>query len=254
MRPHRRCAQFAVPAAVAVAAVLLAPLGVSAAAGASVSIVDSPPAATCSGYSYCFDPASVHVDAGGTVTWTSNSKVPHTVSADDGSFGSGDLGATQTFQHTFATSGTYTYHCNIHSFMHGTVVVGSGSAPPPTSPPAPPPTVNPRATNAPTAAPTATPRNTAAPSTPTLAPPSPTPATAAVSPTPAPLADAGGAPTASPTPGGGALPAAGTASTGGSGGGGSAAGPVLGAVAAVLAAASTALVLHRRRRSFTKIR
>src|SRR5579875_243718 len=39
-----------------------------------------------------------------------------------------------TFSFTFTTPGTYTYHCTIHPFMHGTVVVASGAA---TSTPAP---------------------------------------------------------------------------------------------------------------------
>jgi plastocyanin len=30
-----------------------------------------------------------------------------------------------TFTTTFTTPGTFAYHCNIHPFMHGTVIVTS---------------------------------------------------------------------------------------------------------------------------------
>ena len=128
MRPHRRCARRAAPTvavAVALAAVLLAPLRASAATTASVSIADSPPSSACAGNPYCFDPGTVHVDPGGTVTWTSSSKVPHTVTADDGSWSSGstDLAFGQSYSRTFSQAGTFTYHCEYHPYMHGVIVV-----------------------------------------------------------------------------------------------------------------------------------
>jgi plastocyanin len=50
--------------------------------------------------------------------------VPHHIKSDDGtSFNSGELEAGQTYQVTFTTPGTYTYHCEIHPTMTGTVVV-----------------------------------------------------------------------------------------------------------------------------------
>ena len=41
---------------------------------------------------------------------------------------SGNIAAAAVFQHTFATAGSFPYHCNFHSVMTGTVVV-SASAP-----------------------------------------------------------------------------------------------------------------------------
>ena len=70
-----------------------------------------------------FNPASVTVPSGSTVTWTNNDTTAHTVTFDDGSADSGALDPRATFDHTFATAGTFAYHCNIHSFMHGTVTV-----------------------------------------------------------------------------------------------------------------------------------
>jgi len=72
---------------------------------------------------FAFAPASITVKVGTTVTWTNQDSAPHTVTADDGSFTSGDLATGATFSQTFAKAGTYPYHCNFHSSMKGTVTV-----------------------------------------------------------------------------------------------------------------------------------
>jgi plastocyanin len=76
---------------------------------------------------YSFSPASVTIKAGTKVTWTNNSVAPHTVTSDTGApaaFDSGTVSASGgTFSFTFTTPGTYTYHCNFHAYMQGTVVV-----------------------------------------------------------------------------------------------------------------------------------
>jgi plastocyanin len=75
-----------------------------------------------------FTPATLNVDVGRTVTWIWDpGGVDHNVTFDDGSPGS----ATQSsgnFQRTFATAGSFAYHCTIHgaAVMHGVVNVGSG--------------------------------------------------------------------------------------------------------------------------------
>jgi plastocyanin len=70
-----------------------------------------------------FSPTSITVARGTTVTWTNLDSVAHTVTADDGSWGSGTLGHGATYSHVFTSPGTYTYHCAIHPFMTGTVMV-----------------------------------------------------------------------------------------------------------------------------------
>ncbi|MGD0115951.1 MAG: cupredoxin family copper-binding protein [Dehalococcoidia bacterium] len=77
---------------------------------------------------FAFSPPSVTIQVGGTVTWTNNGPSAHTATADDGSFDSGSLAAGKTFQHTFQTAGTFSYHCTIHPFMTAEVVVQSGSS------------------------------------------------------------------------------------------------------------------------------
>ena len=61
-----------------------------------------------------FDPASVSVKVGGSVTWTNTGATAHTVTADDGSFDSKSLASGATFSQTFAKAGTFAYHCAIH--------------------------------------------------------------------------------------------------------------------------------------------
>jgi plastocyanin len=72
---------------------------------------------------FAFNPSSITVSVGTTVTWTNNDSVTHTVTSDTGAFSSGNLNPGQTFSHTFNQAGTFAYHCSIHTSMHGTVVV-----------------------------------------------------------------------------------------------------------------------------------
>jgi plastocyanin len=74
-----------------------------------------------------FDPASLTVKVGSTVTWNNSSGIAHTVTSDAGSALTFDGGvdAGQSFSFTFTKPGTYKYHCSIHATMHGTIVVTS---------------------------------------------------------------------------------------------------------------------------------
>jgi plastocyanin len=70
-----------------------------------------------------FEPERIELLVGETVTWTNLDSVTHTVTADDGSFDSGDLGSDGTFSLTFDSAGRTAYHCAIHRFMTGEVDV-----------------------------------------------------------------------------------------------------------------------------------
>lgn len=70
-----------------------------------------------------FSVPSIQVSAGTTVTWTwASNAVEHNVTFNDGPT-SGNRGANATFTRTFASAGTFSYHCTIHSGMNGTVTV-----------------------------------------------------------------------------------------------------------------------------------
>jgi len=72
---------------------------------------------------FMFMPGSLTVPVGTTVTWKFDDSTAHTVSADDNSFASSPMANGQTFTHTFSTAGTVAYHCSIHPFMKGTIIV-----------------------------------------------------------------------------------------------------------------------------------
>lgn len=70
-----------------------------------------------------FAPDTLTVSVGDEVTWTDIDGIDHTVTADDGAFDSGTLGDGEDFSFTFDEAGEFTYHCEIHSSMTGTVTV-----------------------------------------------------------------------------------------------------------------------------------
>jgi plastocyanin len=73
--------------------------------------------------SFAFEPASLTVDAGTTVTVSNDDAAAHTWTADDGAFEVEDLSPGDTGTHTFDDTGSFAYHCEIHPSMKGTVVV-----------------------------------------------------------------------------------------------------------------------------------
>jgi plastocyanin len=70
---------------------------------------------------FAFDPGTLNVAVGTTVTWTNNDAAAHTVVFAD--FQSGSMAKGDTYQHKFDTAGTYAYVCGVHASMKGTVIV-----------------------------------------------------------------------------------------------------------------------------------
>jgi plastocyanin len=70
-----------------------------------------------------FDPETITIKAGSTVTWTNQDSVAHTVVAQDGSWKSESLAKGTSFSYTFDKPGTYAYICSIHPTMKGTIIV-----------------------------------------------------------------------------------------------------------------------------------
>ena len=60
---------------------------------------------------------------GGTVTVTNNDSTTHTWTANDGLFDSSGLSPGESFEFTFDEAGTYTFFCNIHPNMTGSITV-----------------------------------------------------------------------------------------------------------------------------------
>jgi Plastocyanin len=73
---------------------------------------------------FAFAPVSIKVKKGETVTWTNKDSSPHTVTGTDGAkMDSGTLDQGKTYSFTFDEAGTFTYKCDFHPSMTGTVVV-----------------------------------------------------------------------------------------------------------------------------------
>lgn len=68
-----------------------------------------------------FSPASVTVMETGSILWVNNDGVVHTVTADNGSFDSGDIQPGSSYGKTFTTIGPHPYHCKYHLEMTGLV-------------------------------------------------------------------------------------------------------------------------------------
>jgi|SRR5215212_233102 plastocyanin len=80
-----------------------------------------------------YDPNSVKVKSGDTVTWTNDDSQIHTVTSGTDSsdpntgkeFDSSMLSQNQTFSHKFTTAGEFPYFCQLHPTMVGKVIVVS---------------------------------------------------------------------------------------------------------------------------------
>lgn len=85
-----------------------------------------------------FIPTVLTVTRGATVTWTNDDQTAHTITSDDfpnpdfatptqtpppGAFTSLPLSPGKSFSHRFDNAGTFHYHCQIHTYLKGTVIV-----------------------------------------------------------------------------------------------------------------------------------
>lgn len=87
-----------------------------------------------------YAPASLTVEENTTVIWTNYDEVAHTVTGTGGLFDSGRIEQNETFNYTFADTGTYPYGCTLNASTRrtpmqgivivvpeGTMVEGSGN-------------------------------------------------------------------------------------------------------------------------------
>jgi plastocyanin len=72
---------------------------------------------------FAYNPDPVTIEEGGKVIWINRDSVPHTATAEDGSFDTGTLEEGKLKSEAFKQPGTYKYICSIHPQMHGTVEV-----------------------------------------------------------------------------------------------------------------------------------
>jgi plastocyanin len=72
---------------------------------------------------FSFQPGTLTVKAGTTVTWVNHDDEPHTVSENNKTFKSGALDTDGKFSYKFTSPGTYSYFCSIHPRMKGQIIV-----------------------------------------------------------------------------------------------------------------------------------
>jgi len=91
----------------------------------SVKANDQPRAATAGVKidNFSFEPQTLTVTVGTTVTWTNRDDIPHTSVSTEGVFKSKVMDTDETFSYRFTKAGTYPYYCTIHPKMTGKVVV-----------------------------------------------------------------------------------------------------------------------------------
>ncbi len=90
--------------------------------GNSVSIV---PRAADPNNDQSFVPQFISMPIESTVSWTNDDSIQHTITSDEeGLFASGPISPGETFDNTFDTPGEFGYHCSIHPWMTGRVMVG----------------------------------------------------------------------------------------------------------------------------------
>jgi len=113
-RSRRRGRQLGLMAAAAFAGLAL---GVRAATASGAA------AAEIRIHDFRFDPPTLSVPVGATVTWVNHDEELHTVTSAEGLFTSPGLDGDQRFSHRFEKPGTYQYRCALHPQMQGTIVV-----------------------------------------------------------------------------------------------------------------------------------
>lgn len=117
----------------AVVLAAIVPVVAAVAAVVTLTATDAPSAPSAAGgraggdaiviRNFTFEPAPLVVKAGTTVVVTNADDTRHSVTADKGSFDTGDLDGGGRGNVVLDRPGTYAYHCDIHDYMKGTIEV-----------------------------------------------------------------------------------------------------------------------------------
>ncbi len=109
-----------IAAAIALVMVLLAS---QAAPAAGPAPAQSSASKTVTIDNFEFMPGKLQVSKGTRVVFANTSGTTHTAT-DKGAFDTGRIKAGKSVAVRFQQKGTFSYHCKIHPFMHGKIVVG----------------------------------------------------------------------------------------------------------------------------------
>jgi plastocyanin len=70
-----------------------------------------------------FRPATITIARGTVVKWRNRGENTHTTTSNGGIWDSGNLSPGESFRRRFRQEGTFSYHCEIHISMTGTITV-----------------------------------------------------------------------------------------------------------------------------------
>lgn len=110
-------------------AAALAALALTVLAGACGSDSDGDPGAAAGGdvltiENFAFSPEPLAVPVGTVVRVVNEDDAPHTATADDMSFDTGELARGESAEITLSAAGELSYQCDIHDYMRGVIRVG----------------------------------------------------------------------------------------------------------------------------------
>lgn len=72
---------------------------------------------------YSYTPATITVKTGTKVTFTNHDQTAHTATSSTPGFDTGTVKPGHSATVDLTKPGTYTYYCQFHAFMRGTIVV-----------------------------------------------------------------------------------------------------------------------------------
>ena len=108
--------------ALAVLAFGLALIGLRGEIASAGETAQASRSATVGVVSFAFKPATMTVGKGSTVVFANKSNIAHTATRG-GSFDTGLIKPGKSASVRFKQKGTFAYHCTIHPFMKGKIVV-----------------------------------------------------------------------------------------------------------------------------------
>lgn len=73
---------------------------------------------------FAFNPSTITIPKGASVVWVNKDSIKHTIVSDSGDeLNSNPISPGGSYAHTFNIQGIYEYHCSIHAYMTGEVIV-----------------------------------------------------------------------------------------------------------------------------------
>jgi plastocyanin len=103
--------------------VLAAALIATQAAPAAAPVATASGTKTVSISHFEFHPHTLNIAKGTKVVFSNKAGTAHTAT-DSGAFDTGHIKPGHSVAVRFTQKGTFSYHCTIHPFMHGKIVVG----------------------------------------------------------------------------------------------------------------------------------